>query len=155
MIDKNIVKTIVEQWLTGKEYFLVDVKVDENDKITVEIDHKDGVWIDDCVDLSRFVESKLDRDVEDYDLEVGSAGIGQPFKVMQQYVNNIGNQVEVLLADGTKMKGTLTSANEEEIVVETTEKVKVEGKKRPVTQQVEHSYPFSQLKSVKAVIDFK
>lgn len=155
MIDKNIVKTIVEQWLTGKEYFLVDVKVDENDKITVEIDHKDGVWIDDCVDLSRFVESKLDRDVEDYDLEVGSAGIGQPFKVMQQYVNNIGNQVEVLLADGTKMKGTLTSANEEEIVVETTEKVKVEGKKRPVTQQVEHSNPFSQLKSVKAVIDFK
>ena len=65
----------------------------------VEIDHKDGVWIEDCVDLSRFIESRLNRDAEDFELEVGSAGIGQPFKVLQQYINHIGEEVEVLTKD--------------------------------------------------------
>ncbi|MFQ7114133.1 ribosome assembly cofactor RimP, partial [Hallella bergensis] len=87
MIDKSTVKNIVEEWLADKEYFLVDIKVDSNDKITVEIDHADGVYINDCVELSKFIESQLDREQEDYELEVGSAGIGQPFKVEQQYVN--------------------------------------------------------------------
>ena len=89
MIDKNVVTRIVEEWLEGKDYFLVDVTVTPDDKIVVEIDHAEGVWIDDCVDLSRYIESKLNREVEDYELEVGSAGIGQPFKVLQQYIIHI------------------------------------------------------------------
>ena len=72
MIDKSKVKELANEWLAGKEYFLVDATVDEDNKITVEIDHKDGVWIEDCCDLSRFIESHLDRDVEDFELEVGS-----------------------------------------------------------------------------------
>ena len=86
MIDKNVVARIVEEWLEDKSYFLVDVNVSPDDKIVVEIDHAEGVWIDDCVELSRYIESKLSREEEDYELEVGSAGIGQPFKVLQQYV---------------------------------------------------------------------
>ncbi len=82
MIDSNLVKNIVEEWLQGKEYFLVDVSVSLDDKIVVEIDHAEGVWIEDCVALSRFIESKLNREEEDFELEVGSAGIGQPFKVL-------------------------------------------------------------------------
>ena len=74
MIDRNIVSGIVNEWLEDKEYFLVDVSVSPDDKIVVEIDHAEGVWIDDCVELSRFIESKLDREEEDYELEVGSAG---------------------------------------------------------------------------------
>ena len=96
MIDKNVVKRLVEEWLAGKEYFLVDVQVGTDDRIVVEIDHADGVWVDDCADLSRYIEDHLSRDEEDYELEVGSTGLGQPFKVPQQYVNNIGNEVEVL-----------------------------------------------------------
>ena len=79
MIDKNIVKQLVCQWLEDKEYFLVDIDVTTDNRIVVEIDHADGVWIEDCVALSRYIEEHLNRDDEDYELEVGSAGIGQPF----------------------------------------------------------------------------
>lgn len=155
MTDKNIVKAIVDEWLSDKEYFLVDTHVDAQNKITVEIDHKDGVWIDDCVELSRFIESKLDRDVEDYELEVGSAGIGQPFKVVQQYLNHVGKDVEVITAGGKKLKGTLNAADKEGFVLCCKEKVKVEGKKRPELQDVEYPFSYQDVKSVKAVIDFK
>ena len=96
MIDKNVVRSLVEEWLKDKEYFLVDVEISPDDKIVVEIDHADGVWIEDCVQLSRYIEERLSRDEEDYELEVGSAGLGQPFKVEQQYVNYVGKEVEVL-----------------------------------------------------------
>ena len=86
MIDKNVVKKLVDEWLTGRDYFLTDLTISPDDRIVVEIDHKDGVWIEDCVELSRYIESRLDRDEEDYELEVGSAGIGQPFKVMRPAV---------------------------------------------------------------------
>lgn len=102
MIDKSVVKAVVEEWLQDKEYFLVDIEVSPDDKIVVEIDHVDGVWIEDCVELSRYIESRLSRDEEDYELEVGSAGLGQPFKVPQQYINFIGKEVEVLDRDGKK-----------------------------------------------------
>ena len=69
MIDKNVVTRIVDEWLEGKDYFLVDVTVSPDDKIVVEIDHAEGVWIDDCVELSRYIESKLDREEEDYELK--------------------------------------------------------------------------------------
>ena len=99
MIEKKTVCQIVDEWLEDKEYFLVEVIISPDDKIVVEIDHKEGVWIEDCVELSRYIESRLNREDEDYELEVGSAGIGQPFKVLQQYVNHIGKEVEVLAKD--------------------------------------------------------
>ena len=105
MIEKSIVKGLVEEWLEGRDYFLVDVSVISDDRIVVEIDHAEGVWIEDCVELSRFIESRLSREEEDYELEVGSAGIGQPFKVLQQYVNHVGSEVDVLTADGRKLHG--------------------------------------------------
>lgn len=73
MIDKSIVKNLVDQWLEDKDYFLVDIEISSDNKIVVEIDHADGVWIEDCVELSRFIEDHLDREQEDYELEVGSA----------------------------------------------------------------------------------
>lgn len=89
--------------MSEKDYFLVDITVTPDDRIVVEIDHAEGVWIEDCVDLSRFIESRLSREEEDYELEVGSAGIGQPFKVLRQYQNHVGKDVEVLTADGRKL----------------------------------------------------
>ena len=123
MIDKQQVIGIAQKWLDTKEgYFLVDVDVTSDNRIVVEIDQAEGVWIDDCVDLSRFIESSLNRDVEDYELEVGSAGIGQPFKVLQQYINHIGQEVEVLPKSGAKIKGILTAADEKGFVIKTTRK---------------------------------
>ncbi len=96
MIDKNVIKTTVEEWLGQNDYYLVDVEMTPDDRIVIEIDHADGVWIEDCADLSRFLQEKLGEELGDYELEVGSAGIGQPFKVLQQYRNHIGKEVEVL-----------------------------------------------------------
>jgi ribosome maturation factor RimP len=155
MIEKKIVESIVEEWLSDKDYFLVDVEVTPDDRIVVEIDHADGVWIDDCVELSRFIEERLSRDDEDYELEVGSAGLGQPFKVAQQYVNCIGKQVEVLAAGGEKFKGTLLSVEGRNFTIATQEKQRVEGKKRPVLVDVERTFSMDEVKYCKYLIDFK
>ena len=155
MIDKNKVKELANEWLEGKEYFLVDATVDEDNKITVEIDHKDGVWIEDCCELSRFIENHLDRDVEDFELEVGSAGIGQPMKVLQQYINSIGYDVELLTADGKKMEGAMKSADEQGFVVTVVEKQRVEGKKRPQMVEVDKAFGISEVKYCKYVLNFK
>ena len=155
MIDKNTVRSIVEEWLDGKEYFLVDIEVSPDDRIVVEIDHADGVWIEDCVELSRYIEDHLSRDEEDYELEVGSAGLGQPFKVAQQYHCFVGKEVEVLDADGKKYKGTLKSVDGNDFVVTTQEKVKVEGKKRPQLMDVDHTFQMDKVKYTKYLISFK
>ena len=126
MIKKEVVTQLVEDWLKGKDYFLVDVVISPDDKIVVEIDHAEGVWIEDCVDLSRYIEDHLNRDEEDYELEVGSAGIGQPFKVLQQYINHVGKEVEVLTNEGKKMKGLLKDAGEDNFTITVSQKVRVE-----------------------------
>lgn len=155
MIDKNVVSNIVEQWLADKEYFLVDVSVSPDDKVVVEIDHKDGVWINDCENLSRFIEAHLSRDEEDYELEVGSAGLGQPFKVPQQYAANVGNEVEVMDADGRKWKGVLKAVNGRDFTLTVNERVQVEGKKRPVKMDVDHEFNMDNVKYTKYIISFK
>ena len=154
MIEKKKVQEIVEEWLNDKEYFLVDVDVTPDDRIVVEIDHADGVWIEDCVALSRFIEERLSRDEEDYELEVGSAGLGQPFKVEQQYINCIGKEVEVLSADGKKLKGTLKGVEGRNFTISTQEKQKVEGKRRPVMVDVERTFSMDEVKYCKYLINF-
>ena len=154
MIEKKKVQEIVEEWLNDKGYFLVDVDVTPDDRIVVEIDHADGVWIEDCVALSRFIEERLSRDEEDYELEVGSAGLGQPFKVEQQYINCIGKEVEVLSADGKKLKGTLKGVEGRNFTISTQEKQKVEGKKRPVMVDVERTFSMDEVKYCKYLINF-
>ena len=155
MFDKNVVKKLVEDWLQDKEYFLVSVEISPDNRIVVEIDHADGVWIEDCVALSRYIEEHLSRDEEDYELEVGSAGLGQPFKVPQQYINFVGKEVEVLDADGVKVKGILKAVDGNDFTVGVEEKVKVEGKKRPVKQEVDHVYQMDKVKYTKYLISFK
>ena len=155
MIDKAKVKELVDQWLDDKDYFLTDLTVTRDNCITVEIDHADGVWIDDCVQLSRHIEANLSRDEEDYELEVGSAGLGQPFKVLRQWQNHVDKQVEIITADGRKLKGILREADADNIVLTTRQKVQVEGRKRPVLQDVDLNLPMAEVKSGRYIIDFK
>jgi ribosome maturation factor RimP len=133
----------------------VDVTVSPDDKIVVEIDQAEGVWIDDCVELSRFIEARLDREQEDYELEVGSAGIGQPFKVLQQYLNHVGQEVEVLARDGKKMEGVLKEATEENFTITVQRKVKPEGAKRPKLVEEDVTYTYDEIKYTKYLISFK
>ncbi len=155
MIDKNQVKALVDEWLDGKDYFLTDLTVSADDRIVVEIDHEEGVWIEDCVELSRFIESRLDRDEEDYELEVGSAGIGQPFKVLRQYEIHQGERVEALAADGRKLKGVLSGVTEDGFTLTVEEKVREEGAKRPKTVERDLRFAYTDVKWVKYLIDFK
>ncbi|MGN1375312.1 MAG: ribosome assembly cofactor RimP [Prevotella sp.] len=155
MIDKNEVKQLVGKWLEGKDYFLVDVEISADNRIVVEIDHVDGVWIEDCVQLSRFLEDNLNRDEEDYELEVGSAGLGQPFKVEQQYINFVGKEVEVLALDGKKYRGILKSVEGRDFVVTVKEKIKKEGMKRPVIEDVDKNFDMDNVKYTKYLISFK
>lgn len=155
MIEKNIVKQIVEEWLQDKDYFLVDVSVSNDNRIVVEIDHVEGVWIEDCVELSRFIESKLDREKEDFELEVGSAGIGQPFKVHQQYVNHLGKDVEVLTLDGVKYQGELHEVNDDTFSILRTVKKKEEGAKRPRMVEELVTFRYDEIKYTKYLISFK
>ncbi len=154
MIDKQVVANIVAEWLAGKDYFLTDLTISADNRIVVEIDHKDGVWIDDCVELSRYIESRLNRDEQDFELEVGSAGIGQPFKVVRQYENHLGDTVEVAPKKGRKYVGTLTAVDAEGFNVEVEQKVKNEGDKRPHLELLDMRFAFDEVYTVKYVIQF-
>lgn len=155
MIEKNVVKQLVDQWLEGKDYFMTDLTISADDRIVVEIDHKDGVWIEDCVELSRFIENGLNRDEEDFELEVGSAGIGQPFKVVRQYENNVGEPVEVLTAAGKKLTGILKDADENGFTISVEEKAKAEDEKRPKLTEVDYHFGYDEVKYTKYLITFK
>lgn len=155
MIERNAVKTVVEEWLSGNDYFLVDVTFTPDDRIVVEIDHADGVWIEDCAELSRFMQERFGDELGDYELEVGSAGIGQPFKVEQQYVNHIGKDVEVLDAEGKKVQGVLKQVDGRNFVVTVKEKQKLEGKKRPQLVDVDKTFNMDNIKYTKYLLSFK
>ena len=155
MINKEVVTTFVEEWLQGNDYFLVDIIFGADDRIVIEIDHADGVWIEDCAELSRFLQEKLGDELGDYELEVDSAGLGQPFKVAQQYKNHIGDEVEVLKQDGLKLKGILKSVDGQQFTITVQEKQTVEGKKRPVMVDVDKTYSMDEVKSVKYLLAFK
>lgn len=156
MITKETIKTLVEEWLKKGDYFLVDIQMDSaDDRIVIEIDCADGVWIEDCAELSRFLQERVGEELGDYELEVGSAGLGQPFKVEQQYVNHVGDQVEVVTADGKKVTGVLKSVDGRSFVVSTQEKQVPEGKKRPVKVDVDREYSMDDVKSTRYLLAFK
>ncbi|WP_028906568.1 ribosome assembly cofactor RimP [Xylanibacter ruminicola] len=155
MINKEIIQTLTEEWLQGNEYFLVDINFAADDRIVIEIDHADGVWIEDCAALSRFLQERLGEELGEYELEVGSAGLGQPFKVAQQYMNHIGDTLEVLQADGKKVQGVLKTVDAPSFTITVQEKQKIEGKKRPVLVDVDKTYQMDEIKYAKYVLAFK
>ena len=155
MINKEIIQTLTEEWLQGNDYFLVDIIFGTDDRIVIEIDHADGVWIEDCAELSRFLQEKLGDELGEYELEVGSAGLGQPFKVAQQYQNHIGDTLEVLGADGKKVQGVLKSVEGRDFTLTIREKQKQEGKKRPVLVDVDKTYSMDHVKYAKYLLAFK
>lgn len=155
MITKQNIEEIIAGIVDEKNAFIVDIKVSSTNKISIEIDSFDGFTIDDCVEVSRLVESKLDRDVEDFELEVASAGLSEPFKVIQQYQKNLGEEVEVLTKDGIKIKGILVNVSDQGFDVEETKMVKVDGKKKKQGVVETQSFSFDKVKSTKVIITFK
>ena len=155
MTEKSIIKKLADEWLEGKDYFLVDITISPDNKIVVEIDHADGVWIEDCAELSRFLQEKLGDELGDYELEVGSAGLGQPFKILRQYEIHVGKEVETLAKDGKKYRGTLLSVDPEGFELGVMQKVKEEGKKRPVNKEVPIRFAYGDVTYTKYLIKIK
>lgn len=154
MKKEGVIK-VVEEWMKNTSFFLVDVMISSDNDISIEFESEnEDVTIDDCVSLSHFIEAKFDRDTEDYALEVGSAGLGQPFKVLKQFEKNIGNEVEVISKDGKKVKGILISSNEESFGLEVIIKLKAENSKKPVNTPVLKMFRHDEVKSVKYIIQF-
>lgn len=159
MIDKQLITDTVESAIAGTGIFVVDIRVSRDNDITVELDSPSGLDIDTCASITRRINDVLDRDAEDYSLEVGSAGLTAPFRVAGQYLKNVGNRVEVLTRDGRKLRGTLTAVDAEAeplaFTVEIPVKVKEPGAKRPVTVNQPETFTADAVRQVNCLIDFK
>ena len=155
MITKEKIEDIIADIVKEKNAFIVDIKVSSSNKINIEIDSEEGFTIEDCVEVSRLVESMLDRDEEDFELEVASAGLSEPFKVMQQYKKNLGKDVETLTRSGIKINGVLSNVTEEGFEIEESKMVKVEGKKKKQLVTEKLWFGYDDVKSTTVIIKFK
>ena len=155
MIDKQLLTETIEQAIEGTGLFIVSVTVTPDNHITVEVDSPESVDIDTCAAITRRVCETFDRDQEDYELEVGSAGLTAPFKVRGQYLKNIGNEVEVLTRDGRKLQGVLAAVGDNDFTLSMTRKEKQPGQKRPVMVTVDETISMDNAKSVKYLLKFK
>ena len=158
MISKKKIETLALERIDelDKGLFIVEIKVSSSNVIQVEIDAEEGnVAIEDCVSVSRNIEHNLDREQQDFELQVSSAGLDKPFRVTKQYIKNVGEDVKVKLNEGGKLEGQLIDANEESFVVETTRKERIEGKKKKETIIEQHKLSYDEVKETKIVISFK
>ncbi|WP_461630919.1 ribosome assembly cofactor RimP [Labilibaculum euxinus] len=154
MIDKKTITEIIENEIADTDLFLVDVSVSSGNVISVVIDSYNGVPIITCIELSKAIEGHFDREVEDFELQVASAGIGQPFQVFKQYHKYINKDVEVLTTEGIKFSGKLITVGDNEIEIEVEEMEKVEGKKKKQLVVKNYSFTLDQIKSTKDIITF-
>ena len=150
MIDKQLLTQTVTDAIKDTPLFLVDITVSRDNDIVVTVDSPEGVDIEQCLAINRRIEEVFDREVEDYSLEVGSAGLTAPFKVIEQYKMNIGQPVEVLTRDGKKLHGTLKAVSDDfsNCTVAVPTKVKNEGDKRPRLVDVDTVIPIENIKSI-------
>lgn len=154
MIDKEKIVQLVGEKLE-EDMFLVDVQVSASNLVKVFIDSFDGLTIDQCVAVSRHIEQNLDREMEDFELQVSSPGLTETFKVKEQYLKNTGRQVEIETNDGQKLTGLLKTASPEHVLLETSTREKVEGHKKKQLIVKEHQIEYSDIKSAKVVVSFK
>jgi len=141
--------------IVARGCFIVDISVSKDNDIVLTIESENGkIELDDCVSLSRFFETKFDREVEDYSLTVSSAGLDQPFKVFKQYQKALGSKVEVSLKGGRKMVAVLEAADEESITLKYSAKEAVEGKKKKETVEHVDRFTMDQVNAVRPFIEF-
>ena len=158
MISKAKVEGLINERIAELDngLFIVELSISSSNVIHVELDkHQGGVSVEDCMSVSRNIEHNLDREQADFELNVSSAGLDRPLRVLPQYIKNIGRTVKVVKKDGSKLEATLIDANEQGITVERSKKVQVEGKKKKEIIVEQLTMPFSDIKETKIVISFK
>lgn len=158
MVNKSQVEELINERIAELDngLFVVELTISASNVIKVELDkHEGGVSVNDCMSVSRNIEHNLDREQDDFELNVSSAGLDRPFRVLAQYLKNIGRAVKVVKEDGTLLEGILKEVNESGIVLETTRTEKPEGKKKKEIIVEQHELPFDDIKETKIVISFK
>ena len=150
MIEKQNIQALVEEFVKGTGLFIVSVKVSSANRITVLADKNEGITIDECAAIHRHIEMNLDRETEDFELQVSSPGLDLPFGVIEQYFKNVGRKVEVIDNDGTKLTGILKNVTEGGFELET--EVKVKGKAKELKDV---SFNFEQIKSTRVILTIK
>ena len=158
MISKKKVAGLVRERIEELDngLFVVSLFVTPTNAIHVEIDKREGnVSMKDCMSVSRNIEHNLDREEEDFEVHVSSAGLDKGLRVFPQYKKNIGRDVKVKLNEGGKFEGTMIDATPEQITLQTTRKEKIEGRKKKETIVEDHVFTMDQIKETKIVISFK
>ena len=155
MISKQKIEDIVNEHIDPSSEYIVEVTVSASNSILVLIDSDEGISSDRCVKVSRAVEQSLDRDEEDFELEVSSAGLSSPLKVVRQYKKNIGRHLDVVTSNGQKYTGKLVEVDDNNFAIEVEEMVKPEGKKRKELVVKKMAFAYSEIKSATIVISFR
>jgi ribosome maturation factor RimP len=150
MIEKQKIEGLVKEFIKGTGLFLVSVKVSNANRIIVLADKNEGITIDECAAIHRYIENGLDRDIEDFELQVSSPGLDLPFGVIQQYHKNEGKKVEVLDNEGSKFTGKLKNITEGGFELET--EIKTKGR---TIELKDMSFNFEQIKSTKVILTIK
>jgi ribosome maturation factor RimP len=156
MIDRKLIYGIIEKEIAGTDIFLVDVLVKPGGIIQVFIDSEAGVTIEDCARINRRIEKNLNRDETDFELQVSSPGLNRPFKVIKQYLKNVGNNIELVLTDGLKQNAKILNVNDDGIEVEfitAAGKVKIT---EPDISRINKNkmINYKNIKSAKAILSF-
>jgi ribosome maturation factor RimP len=154
MITQEQVEQIIQEKIDGSEIFLVAVIMNPGNNIHVHLDTFKGINIDECVEVSRYIVSKMDKEIEDYNLEVSSPGLDASFRVKQQFEKNLGKQVEIIKTDGIKILGKLLKFQGDKIEVEAMVKPLSPGKSKKLVAQ-ELTIALEDIKTIKSVISFK
>jgi len=155
MITKKQVQNLIQDKLKENGCFVVDLEIGEDNAISLEVDSMNGITVQECMSFSRAVEHNLDREIEDFALQVSSPGLDKPFRVKEQYQKNIGRNVKVVPLEGTVVKGELKEVNEEDVVVEYSYKERIEGRKKKETIVKQEKINFNNIKETTVIISFK
>ena len=151
MIKKEIINTLAEQHLSGTDKFITDIKVLPGNRIQVFIDADSSVFIADCAQMNRFIESQLDRDKEDFELEVSSAGLDCPLRLPRQFVKNKGREVKIITKEGMLKKGVLTEITEHNITINEKTIQKINKKKEIINRLF--TVAFDEIKEVRLIVN--
>ncbi len=154
MAFKDKVSALLDEGLSQKpSLFLIDLTITDTYKIIVTLDGDNGVSLQDCIDISRAIEHNLDREEQDFSLEVASAGASTPLKTPRQYKKNIGRKLKVITAT-EKIEAELTDANDEFIVLEWKAREPKQVGKGKETVQKKAEIPYSDIKEAIVIITF-
>ena len=155
MISTEKIVNLLSGELENRGLFLVEVSVNQGNRISVHIDSMKGVTLDECISVSRYLESMLDRNIEDFELEVSSPGLDKPLKLPFQFEKNKGRLLDVVKADGIKITGKLLGLRDGVIMLETETVAKDPVTRKKKSEQRIQEIKQDEVKTAKVVISVK